>query len=288
MMRRLLFGVLCLCTGVALIVLPNEAADASDCGSNSFECVEARGDQDQGAVVTSGNGLPDVDLGDTLQEAVSKKRGCKDCDWSLVPSCLSSSAETSEIGCLGASTSCAIESELRFRVYMRKAGGPWMLQGSVCLGSGAQPASVADVGAAVRAEVVKYLPDARPTFQPADGGIVNLPTIFGAGEPRTITTEAFDVLGFTVVVTARARWEWSFDEAETKTFDDPGGSYPDMSVSHTYATPGTRRVTVTTFWRGKFTLNGDGPFVVPGPEISKTSAPIDVRVRESHAELVAG
>lgn len=267
------------------------AAATHGCGDDDYLCdglPQSTGSQEQGAIVTTGIDLRDAKLLSDSDKARKSHARCKDCDWSLVPSCVAAEAGSTEIGCLGASTGCAKTGEMRFRVYMRKAGGPWMLQGSVCLGAGAQPASVADVGAAVRAEVVKYLPDARPTFQPADGGIVNLPTIFAAGEPRTITTEAFDVLGFTVVVTARARWEWTFDEAETKTFDDPGGSYPDMSVSHTYDTPGTRRVTVTTFWRGTFTLNGDGPFVVPGPEISKTSAPIDVRVRESHAELVAG
>jgi hypothetical protein len=50
---------------------------------------------------------------------------------------------------------------------------------------------------------------------------VNLPTIFAAGEPASIQTESFDVLGFTVVVTAKARWEWTFDHGVTEPFDKP-------------------------------------------------------------------
>jgi len=147
---------------------------------------------------------------------------------------------------------------------------------------------VSDVADAVRVEVAKYLPDARPSFQPAAGGIVNLATVFSAGEPADVTTEPFEVLGFAVVVKARARWVWVFEEGVAREFAVPGGRYPDMSVAHTYDRPGVRGVSVTTLWRAEFTLDGAGPFPVPGPELSKTSPPMVVPVREARAELVAG
>ena len=77
---------------------------------------------------------------------------------------------------------------------------------------------MADVGQLVRERVVTLLPDADPSFQPVDGGIVNLPTIFAAGEPESVETEPFDVLGFTVTVTATARWEWTFEPGTTQEF----------------------------------------------------------------------
>jgi hypothetical protein len=174
------------------------------------------------------------------------------------------------------------------RVYMRHLGEPWQLIDTICLGPGERPASVADVGEQVRERVVTYLPDAAPSFQPAQGGLVNLPTIFAAGEPGSIRTESFDVLGFTVVVTATARWEWTFDDGVTQAFDKPGGAYPNDDVAYTYGVAGGREVRVTTYWDASFTVDGDGPFQVPGAEISKTSAPITVPVREASSELVGG
>ncbi len=167
-------------------------------------------------------------------------------------------------------------------------GSPWKFISTVCLGPGQRPASVADVGRAVRERVVNLLPDAAPSFQPAQGGLVNLPTIFAAGEPATIETDTFDVLGFDVTVTATARWEWAFDRGVVKGFTSPGGTYPDQSVAHTYEDTGPRQVSVTTYWQASFTVNGDGPFPVPGPELSKTSAAIQVPVRQARAVLVGG
>ena len=96
------------------------------------------------------------------------------------------------------------------------------------------------------------------------------------------------MLGFEVVVTATARWEWTFERDVTESFTVPGGVYPDRSVAYTYAGPGAREVSVTTYWKVSFTVNGDGPFAVPGPEISKTAAPIEVPVREARSQLVGG
>jgi hypothetical protein len=179
--------------------------------------------------------------------------------------------------------------DIRYRVFFRPdPTAPWELVETVCLGPGEEPASVADVGTIVRERVVNYLPDAAPSFQPRQGGIVNLPTLFAAGEPREIRTESFDVLGFDVVVEATARWEWTFEPGVTVEFTDPGGPYPDESVAWTYETTGPRDVGVTTYWRATFTVNGDGPYAVPGAEISKTAEPMLVPVREARAVLVGG
>ena len=66
----------------------------------------------------------------------------------------------------------------------------------------------------------------------------------------------------------------------------PGGPWPDLSVAHTYRTPGTRQVWVSTRWQCEFSVDGRGPFPVPG-QVTMTSEPITVPVREAHAELVA-
>ena len=154
-----------------------------------------------------------------------------------------------------------------------------------CLPIG-NPPTLEDIRAGIRDRVVRLLPDAEPSFQPAEGGIVNLPTVFSAGEPKRFITEPFDVLGFQVVVTAEASWEWKFDRGVSKTFSVPGGRYPDDSVSYTYETKGARQVAVTTTWDATFTVDGAGPYPVTGPPITKTAGPLQVPVREARSVLV--
>jgi hypothetical protein len=244
-------------------------------------------DQPSGSVVTHGVQFPNTDPASPLGQVVSHAKDCKDCQWAVSPACLEAGPNQDAL-CAGATVGCPNPGDLRFRVYLRRGAGPWILQGTVCLGPTDRPTTVTDIGAVVRERVVNYLPDAHPSFQPRAGGIVNLPTLFAAGEPPTLRTAAFDVLGFTVVVTATARWQWTFDPGVTETFSVPGGGYPDRSVSHTYAGPGQRQVSVTTSWRAQFTVNGEGPFAVPGPELTKTAGPFAVPVRAAHSELVGG
>jgi hypothetical protein len=238
-------------------------------------------------VVTQGVQFPNTDPNSPLGIAVKGAKDCKDCQWAVSPACLESGPNDRAL-CAGAMVGCDNPLDLRFRVYLRHGTGPWVLQGTVCLGPGERPTSVTDIGAAVRERVVNYLPDAHPSFQPKAGGIVNLPTLFAAGENATLRTEPFDVLGFTVVVTATARWEWTFEPGDTEGFAEPGGGYPDQSVSHTYAAPGERQVSLTTYWKARFTVNGEGPFAVPGPDLTKTAGPVVVAVRAAHSELVGG
>ena len=245
------------------------------------------GNQDNGSVVTTGIQFPGVSEDSDLGRATSEAAHCTDCQWTISPACLANGPEDDAL-CLGATIACDAPAIL-YRVYMRHGDdGAWEFKGSTCLGPGDKPASASDVGQIVRERVETYLPDAAPSFQPAEGGLVNLPTLFASGEPESITTEPFDVLGFTVVVTAKARWVWEFDSGVTQDFDKPGGAYPNDDVAFTYQDAGTRDVTVTTYWDASFTIDGAGPYQVPGPEISKTAGPMTVPVREAQSELVGG
>jgi hypothetical protein len=268
---------------------PWAGAGEGDCDPGDPLCggtPTTTGDQGTGSVVTEGVQFPNTDPNSDLGRAVAGTKGCKNCQWAVSPACIDSGP--SEAACAGATVGCANPGDLRYRVYLRRGNGPWVLQGTVCLGPGERPTSVSDIGAAVRELVVNYLPDAHPSFQPRAGGIVNLPTLFAAGESSTMRTEPFDVLGFTVVVTASAHWVWTFERGATENFAEPGGGYPDQSVSHTYRRPGQRRVSVTTWWRAQFTVNGEGPFAVPGPELTMTAGPFAVPVRSARSELVGG
>jgi hypothetical protein len=255
------------------------------CGNHGGD-PNPQGDQDNGAVVTDGVRFPNADEASAVGAAARANASCTNCEWTIAPACLTGGPGNDAL-CQNAVTACP-DPQIMYRVYMRHAGEPWVLLGTTCLGPGDKPTSVADVGEIVRERVVNYLPDASPSFQPAEGGVVNLPTIFAAGEPATMETEPFDVLGFTVVVSATARWEWTFDDGVMRPFEQPGGVYPNDDVTYTYPDAGGREVSVTTYWDASFTVDGDGPFQVPGAEISKTAGPITVPVREAKPELVGG
>jgi hypothetical protein len=273
---------------LALSQIGLSQAWAGSCDANDRDCVETTGDQGRGSVVTEGAAFPEGKADGDLSSAVSESKGCKDCEWAISPACFESGPVASAGLCAGARVGCPDPRDLRFRVYLRRGNGPWIFRGTVCLGPNDRPPPVQDIGAAVRERVVNLLPDAAPSFQPRGGGIVNLPTLFASGEPETLTTQPFDVLGFSIMVTAHAHWVWTFEPGATETFHEPGGPYPEVSVSHTYTDAGTRRVVLTTYWEARFTVNGDGPFAVPGPAISKTAAPLTVPVREARSELVGG
>ncbi len=229
---------------------------------------------------------PHTDKDSPLGQASADNADCTDCEWSLAPMCMHNGPGDDAL-CLNAVSTCPPPAIL-YRVYLRHGNGPWETVGQICLGPGEGPVPAGAVGDKVRDVVLTYLPDASPSFQPPQGGVVNLPTIFAANEPESLTTEPFGVLGFTVVVSATAHWDWTFDQGVQKEFAVPGGAYPNDDVSWTYASSGDRAVSVTTTWDATFTIDGLGPYAVPGPAITKTVGPIAVPVRAADSELVGG
>ena len=127
-----------------------------------------------------------------------------------------------------------------------------------------------------------------PRLQPADGrALVNVPLIvFTDPEPQQLQTT---VLGVPVTVRATpTSWTWDFGDRSTPlTTTDPGHPYPDHTLAHPYATPGTYTVTVTTTWTGQFQVNGTGPWQDVDGTAQTTSAPIPITTEEAPSRLVA-
>jgi hypothetical protein len=246
----------------------------------------ANNDYEHKRVLTQGALWPHTSSDSKLGQASTANAGCTDCTWSLSPVCMNN-GPGDDFMCMNAAEACP-QPGIFYTVYLKHGTGPWETVDTICLGPGEGPVPAADVAAKVRDVVVTYLPDAAPSFQPAQGGLVNLPTLFAAGEPESVTTEPFQVLGFTVVVTATAHWDWTFDRGVEQGFDKPGGAYPNDDVSWTYASAGERDVSLTTTWDATFTIDGGGPYTVPAPAITKTVGPIPVPVREARSALVGG
>jgi len=138
--------------------------------------------------------------------------------------------------------------------------------------------TVEDVGEEIKRQWVAYVPKQRPRTQPPDGrALVNLPVIVHSGQPETMGPVDINVFNFTVTVTARGEWTWSFAPEVRRTFDIPGSTYPDTRVSHTYTAAGEQTITLTTAWWGSFSVGDQGPWDIPTPATQgPTTIPIEV------------
>jgi hypothetical protein len=171
------------------------------------------------------------------------------------------------------------------RIWLLRPGQSWADVGRACQGD-TPPTTVTDVGSAVRDRAEALLPPLRAGVQPAAGTLVRIPTIFRTGQPATgIQGADLSVLGLDVRLTARVRWHWVYGDGTVVWTSSPGGVWPTTSVSHVYLTAGRRSATVTSVWRAEFTVEGLGPFAVPGAPLTQNAA-LTVVVHAAHAHLV--
>jgi hypothetical protein len=211
---------------------------------------------------------------------------CEGCRWALLPMCRGD-GHGGGVDCGPAASSCPPGEFRRIVMLLRPGDGEWRVIGLVCL-TPAGPTTVADVADRLHDVVVEQVPQQRPSSQPRGGTLVRLPAIFASGQPRALGARQFTLVGFDIVLQGRATWVWRFGDGEQVVTTEPGGEWPDMSVSHVYDDPGTYDVDLTTEWQAWFTVDGMGPFVVDGDPVTQVGPPLELMVREARAELVVG
>lgn len=120
------------------------------------------------------------------------------------------------------------------------------------------------------------LPAGVSSVQPASGEVlVDMPTnTFAEAEPVELET---DLLGFPVTVRATpVAYTWDYgDGTVVGPTSDPGAPWPDLRVTHTYASAGTYAITLTTHYEGEYSVL-DGPFLPVDGQAEVTSEPQDV------------
>ncbi|MFS0703414.1 hypothetical protein AB6N23_02720 [Cellulomonas sp. 179-A 9B4 NHS] len=139
-------------------------------------------------------------------------------------------------------------------------------------------------------EDFRRLPIPAPVLnvQPAaDWVLVNKETIVHTDpSPVTLTT---DLLGFQVTVEATpTRFTYDFgDGGRPLVTTDPGAPYPAFETFHVYRSLGTRTITLTTEWSGRYQVAGSPVWrdVDGTAQTTATSAPFEVVERTS--KLVA-
>lgn len=175
--------------------------------------------------------------------------------------------------------------------------GDYTQVGRQCIGS-AEPIDPTDPAAVAAAQPVipgmteedfqsLPLPAGVSNVQPAGGDVlVTVPTnVYAHAEPVTLDTQ---LLGFPVQVRATpVSYSWDFgDGTVVGPTDDPGAPYPALRNSHAYATAGHYGITLTTHYRGEYSVAG-GPFLpVPG-EAEIASPTVAVTAHTGRNELVA-
>ena len=199
-------------------------------------------------------------------------------------SLLCTKAELAAGDCRGIDIGCPLGT-VPVRIWLLRPGADWEVVGRACQGD-TPPVTVTDVGTAVRDRAEAALPPLRAGVQPAGGALVRLATLFRTGQPADGIRDAdLSVLGLDVRLTSRVRWHWTYGDGTDAWTSSPGGTWPDTSVSHVFRTAGVRNATVQSVWRGEFTVEGLGPFAVPGPPLTQ-EATLSVTVRAAHAHLV--
>jgi hypothetical protein len=211
---------------------------------------------------------------------------CTECRWALLPMCRGR-GQAGDVNCGGAATSCSPGEFRRIVMLLRPGDSEWRAVGLVCLVAGA-PMTVDEMADRLSDVVVEQVPELRPSYQPEGGTLIGLPAIFDAGQPRTLGERRFTLVGYDIELHGRATWTWTFGDGESMTTDDPGGSWPTATVSHTYAHAGSHAVGVTAEWRAWFTVDGMGPWPVQGDPVVQSVGPIPLQVVEARAELVTG
>mgnify|MGYP003617596919 CR=1 FL=1 len=116
------------------------------------------------------------------------------------------------------------------------------------------------------------------SYQPADGmAVINLPFVaYTSGASQTLQTT---ILGTAVTIEATPvgfAWDYGDDSAVFKT-KDPNRPYPNHAYEHVFAHVGKARVTLTTTWSGRYSLNGSTWQAIAGTTTTtEVSAPITV------------
>lgn len=122
-------------------------------------------------------------------------------------------------------------------------------------------------------------------IQPARGwAFINKPVYLEATAEEIV--QSVVLAGMDVTIRARpVSYTWDMGDGTVLTTKDAGGSWPDGTVTHTYAAPAQGCViSVTTTWQASYTVGGV-TYPVPGT-LTRTahSAPFDLR--EAEAVLV--
>lgn len=238
----------------SLVVAPAASLAASVAGA------DVAADDDRDAIVGSGGLVLPAAAAEATRREVA---GCRGCAWRLTSPCVEAPLGNSfegQAACLSVTRGCQGGS-LR-RTWFRPTNQPWQDLGLMCMRD--DPVTVESVGESVRQELVRHLPSLSVNRLPRTGIMTGLPTVFSSGQPAGVQRFDWRIAGRRVAVAASPTWEWRFPDGSSLTTGDPGRLDPQGTVRHVFRRAGPATVTCATRWTGEYTVDGLGPFPIPG------------------------
>lgn len=190
---------------------------------------------------------------------------------------------------------CA-DDEVASRPYWvreQRPDGTWSGEEQIGSFGCATPQQAARVAAVNIADVVEREFQSLPIvpssvqIQPGSGWtFVNVPTIvFSSADTQTLQTSVLGV-GVEVEVTPE-QFSWDFgDDSQPLVTTDPGQPYPGHTLEHTYSGTGTRTITLSTAWSGRFRVAGSGTWQTISGTAGTVSTSDPLEVHEAQARLV--
>jgi len=200
-----------------------------------------------------------------------------------LPGCAANNATLHPLVCDAGPATLPLWRQTRPTVATTWTGLPWtMVRGYGC---------PEDVVPPMTAEDFRRLPLPAPTLnvQPARAWVlVNKETIVYTDPAMVHLTT--DLLGYPMEVEATpSRFTYDFgDGSAPLATTSPGAPWPHQDTSHVYRRLGTRTITLTTTWTGRYRVVGTAVWhdVAGTATTTATSAPFEVQ--ELRAHLVAG
>jgi len=102
--------------------------------------------------------------------------------------------------------------------------------------------------------LTKLVPTAGVAYQPEFEPLVKTDVYFWCDLP-TVFQSRVDIIGEIVDVTLRPSFTWSFGDGSVDTTTENGAPYPNGTIRHSYARPGSYVITLLTTWNGSYTHN---------------------------------
>lgn len=231
--------------GSHLIVVPDTAS--AD--------ITVIGDDDRDAFVGSGSLLLPPQIATDARRTAANCPGCR---WRSVIQCEMTSAGA----CRGPARLCGPDG-FWLRVFLIRPDGVEINLGAACFGPGG-PVRRETAEELIRDRVEVLVPALRIWRQPQARALPHLPVVFGVHQSEEPISQAVELLGLPVSITARPRWVWDFDGATVRT-TSAGRRWPDPTIDHVYRRAGTPVARVTAVWEATYTVAGVGPLAVPEP-----------------------
>lgn len=194
---------------------------------------------------------------------------CRGCGWKLTVACVPGPENYCDAGiraCPG-----LID---HMRVWFRPLGGGWKEVGRICL-TNYEVTTVQDLENRISESFARYVPEQAARCWPLQGAITNLPLICQSGQLPEAVSWRIPISGFIVAISTTPSWTWNF-HGSLLFSRNAGGPFPNLDISHTFATAGRKDVTVMTKWHGVFRIDSLDSVPIERELIQGKSIPVTI------------